>query len=279
MTVGAVIALMFADGINLFTAFDKALMESVPLLIGIVAAFAMCLEGIPVLIARLMKDVQYYGWTWFKKAMLILLILGFAIVLGFSGYVKIKTRNLLFSSVATSNLVNSVGSSMIEGTTGREDAAYLAVTIAMAVLPLATSIMALYLGWLSSDPIKGELKKQRIHIAKVQEQRAVIGAAKAELGSAETRRERLMIRETELYHDALRQLATEEDAENAMAQEAFFQGRSANDITIITAQNTPNAAFTPKSSALVENLEDTPSTSDYAGKRDRVTTIHVPRTN
>ena len=43
VTVGAVILLAAADGLNLWAAFDKVLTESIGVLIGIVVAFALCL--------------------------------------------------------------------------------------------------------------------------------------------------------------------------------------------------------------------------------------------
>lgn len=278
VTVGVVLLLAIADGLNLFAAFDKTLTESLYVLLGIVVAFSICLEGIPVLIARLMRDVSYNGWSWFKKVVLVLLLCGFMTVFGFAAYVKIATRELMLSPGST-GLVNTVDSSTVSSiSSSAKDNAYLATTIAMAALPLATSILCFYLGWLSSDPVKAEARKYRLFIVEMQERRASIVAARAELGTPEARRDQLITREQELYKDALNANAAEENLAKAMAAEAFFDGKNADQLTLISSREITEASYDPKTSAL-EKTQDAQEEPAPGSTQDKVVTIPVQRNN
>lgn len=276
ITIGVVLLLAMADGLNLWAAFDKVLTESIGVLIGIVVAFALCLEGIPVLIARLMKDVQYYGWSWFKKTMLILLVCGFLTVFGFAADVKIETRDLMFSTASAAMVSTAASNTTTVLSSDVKDRAYLAATIAMAALPLATSILAFYLGWLSSDPVKAEARKYRLFIARSKERLADIVAAHAELGTPEARRAQLIKRENELYADALQQNAAEEGLAKAVAVEAFFEGKDADSLTLITSRKTTETRYQPKTSSLADT-EDTPEPSAPCPPSERLMTIPVQR--
>lgn len=274
VTVGVVMLLAAADGLNLWAAFDKVLTESIGVLIGIVLAFALCLEGIPVLTSRLIMEVIYSGWSRFRKIMLALLLVGFLIVVGFAAYVKIAARDLMLSS-ATVGLVNSaVSNAVTEVSSDSKDGAYLAATIAMAALPLATSILAFYLGWLSSDPVKTAAKKHRLYIAEMKERQVILSAQRAELGAPDVRRNFLIQREKELYADALNQNGSVEALVQADTVEAFFVGKTADELTTIAARKTATANYEPKESSLaIPEEEYEITTQDHA--QDKVRTIPI----
>ena len=156
-------------------------------------------------------------------------------------------------SATTINLVNTATNTSVTGIpSAAKDKAFLAATIAMAALPLATSTLAFYLGWLSTDPVQAKAKRYRIYIASMQERSVALTAAHAELGTPEAHRAQLIKREKELYDDALKQNAAEEALAKAIAAEAFFAGRDPNELTIIANRETTDANYSPKASTLAD---------------------------
>ena len=193
----------------------------------------------------------------------------------FAAYVKIATRDLMLSA-SQDALVNAAAADAAQVVSGNEtDKAYLAVTIAMAALPLATSITAFYLGWLSSDPVVADINKHRLYIARMQDHRASLAATRAEAGAPEAHRAQLIKREKELYADKLRQNAANEELVNASTAEAFFTGRSADDITIISNRSIAKASYEPKASTLADTEETTEQDTETYHMYDRVKAIPV----
>lgn len=157
------VVLLFAmDWINQFSAFDAVLTENQWIGMMLSLCLALVFNVIPLILGKFIKDYQYNRGGRSMKPILFLVIT-FFLVFAISAAFRWNTRDLSFAAVSgvTTNssmvMTSPEMSSLAEQTSPGDDLGAKTLTILLAVLPLITSIVSTFLGYVSSDPILDKL--------------------------------------------------------------------------------------------------------------------------
>lgn len=191
----ALVVLLFAmDWINQFSAFDAVLTENQWIGMMLSLCLALVFNVIPLILGKFIKDYQYHRGSKSVKPV-IFLVVTFFLVFAISAAFRWNTRELSFAAVSsvTSNssvvVTNPEMTVLTETTAPGDDPGARTLTILLAALPLITSIVSTFLGYVSSDPILDKLNfyKQRIYelYEAKKDGTAAVGELKERIGQIE----------------------------------------------------------------------------------------------
>lgn len=174
-----VIFLSLLDAATLFTVIDTVMVENE--FIGRLMTFglALCLNFIPLVGGYLIRE-RYYERSRVPIWSLVVLLATFLLLWGATVYLRAETSALNFSGTE-STMVNTVGTQTPVNAQNNEGVSN-ALTLLLSVMPLVTSIVNLYLGFISDDPVQNRINYLRMRRLELESYRADLLAALNELG-------------------------------------------------------------------------------------------------
>lgn len=164
VVLAMVVILFLMDWINQFSAFDAVLTESQWIGMMLSLCLALIFNVIPLILGKFIKDYQYHRGSHSRKPMLFL-VATFFLVFAVSVTFRWNTRELSFAAVSSVATNSSVAGASRESTSTGDEPGAICLTILLAILPLITSIVSTFLGYVSSDPILDKLNfyKRRMY--------------------------------------------------------------------------------------------------------------------
>jgi len=175
------IILAFSDALNMYALFEELLIESVAVLLFVTASVAICLTLIPLILGHLMR-LKYYGLAKVSNVWLAVLLATFVLLFAVTAYIRWETRDLNYVDLGTTmqNTADMTANVMTQEEKANSASA-IATTIILMVMPMITSIVAFFLGWISSDPLKNEIKYYRQLVVQLESKHVELQGAINEL--------------------------------------------------------------------------------------------------
>lgn len=169
------------DFATLYTMWNLYLLES-PLVLYLLAGGFACILDVPMAIAgnafkQYKQGLRPKGEAWL---ILILSVLAFLVVFLLSFGFRIETRELAFGADLSGGLVSMTGSGTVQTQSGSGDLAQLFAALAMAFLPMATSLSAFAVTFMVSNPMEDRLLLLQTQRAALQAQIARLEGAMAQ---------------------------------------------------------------------------------------------------
>jgi hypothetical protein len=168
------VVLAFADFSVLYSILDRAVTQAwyLGLVLAIVVAFM--LNFLPVMIAK------YYFRTVYKlrrmaALQLVLAIIGFLLLYVGTVYFRFTFQDM-YGETAENHLVNNLESVMVQADS-IDDKKSFGTVLFLSITPLITSLIALLLGFVSSDEVKRKRYKLRRMITQLDESIAELEAS------------------------------------------------------------------------------------------------------
>lgn len=219
------------DAMTLYTVFDAVMVESQ--FIGIMYTFgiALLLNFIPLIMGKLLKD-YFYKRNGTKLWSVISLSVVFVVLFATVFWLRFETRELNFSGIESS-MTSTVNSAMSDSQTDVNDAVSISLACLLGISPLITSIVNLYLGYMSTDPLKQEIAQRKDYALRLAERQGYLMACKKELESFST--ENFVFLEEEHKESYFKKLKAEEERLKVLARLKLAEAlKNAEEITTVT---------------------------------------------
>ena len=167
------------DAMTLYTVFDTVMVESQ--LIGIMYTFgiALLLNFIPLILGKLLKD-YFYKRNGTKLWSVIALSVVFMVLFTIVFWLRFETRELNFSGIESS-MTSTVNGTISDSQADINDTVSISLACLLGISPLITSIVNLYLGYMSTDPLKQEIAQRKDYALMLAERQGYLIACKKEL--------------------------------------------------------------------------------------------------
>jgi len=175
-----VIGLSLVDAATLWSVFDKIMLESQ--IIGMFLTFgvALSLNFIPLIAGKFLKE-YFYHRSRIKLWQIIALGAVFFLLYVATFWLRWVTRFVSLDNGLENGLVSTIDSAT-SGAAGAQDSAIQAgTTILLGIVPFVTSVINLYLGFISGDPILKKLNRIRLRKIELHEHLAELEACEIEL--------------------------------------------------------------------------------------------------
>lgn len=195
-----VVSLSLLDAATLFNVLDTVMVENA--LIGklMTGGLALTLNFLPLIGGYLLRE-RYYDRSRVSNFSLAALLATFLLLWGATVYLRFETKELNFSGME-STMVNTVGTQTAGPDGETSDGVANALTFLLAVMPLVTSIVNLYLGFISDDPVKKRINKLRMRCLELEAMEAELMAAENEM--CQDRIGKLLLLNEDRYRAAVR---------------------------------------------------------------------------
>ena len=175
-----VIGLSCLDAVTLYTVIDTVMVENQYISKFMVGGISLALNFIPLIAGHLIQK-KYYGLSRIPIWMLAALAVTFLLLFATTFYLRWETRELNFSGaeslIVDSAAINTFNSPSVD----QNSAVATALTFLLGILPLITSIINLYLGFISDDPILRKINKLRLRRIELSETLSDLEAARCEM--------------------------------------------------------------------------------------------------
>lgn len=176
------IALAYLDGVTLFTTFDEVTFNNVVVIFSLTAGFAFTLNFLPLVLGRLYQCWRY-GIRNIRAWMLVVGLLIWLILFGLTFGLRWATRGGETSGMENLMVTaNGLGTALSSADPNSPES--IASTLLCGFNPLVTSLINLYLGVLTDDPILRTIRKLTVGREKIRIGISILFAAKTELNLA-----------------------------------------------------------------------------------------------
>lgn len=171
------------DAATLFSLFDAVMTENAFVGRLLTAGFALTLNFIPLIAGYLLRE-KYYERSRVSPLALPALAGIFLLLWGCTVWLRFSCKELSFSGgpVLVNQAAAIVGNSEAMSSASTTDAAIQnSLTLLLSISPFVTSVINLFLGFLSYDPVKSRINLLKIRRQDLVEQRQELMAWQAEL--------------------------------------------------------------------------------------------------
>ena len=175
-----VVGLSCLDAVTIFTVIDNVMVENQYISIFLVGGLALTLNFIPLIVGHILRK-RYYGLARYPLWSLLALGLTFLLLFALTVYLRWETRELNFSGTEGLIIDTTSQNSFSAQTASKDGPIATAVTLLLATLPLITSIINVYLGYISDDPVLKKIHKLRLRRIELMATIADLRAAKSEM--------------------------------------------------------------------------------------------------
>ncbi len=219
------------DAMTLYTVFDTVMVESQ--FIGIMYTFgiALLLNFIPLILGKLLKD-YFYKRNGTKLWSVIVLSVVFMVLFTIVFWLRFETRELNFSGFESS-MTSTVNGTISDSQADINDTVSISLACLLGISPLITSIVNLYLGYMSTDPLKQEIAQRKDYALMLAERQGYLIACKKELESFSI--ENLEILEEGCKDSYLKKIKADEERLKILARLKLAEAlKNAGEITTVT---------------------------------------------
>lgn len=223
-----VISLSLLDAATLFDVLDTVMVQNAMIGKLMTGGLALTLNFIPLIGGYLLRE-RYYDRSRVSLFALGALLAAFLLLWGATVYLRFETKELNFSGME-STMVNTVDEQMETFGSGSDDGVANALTFLLSIMPLVTSIVNLYLGFISDDPVKKRINKLRLRILELEAMEAELMAAELEM--SQDRIGKLRALNEARYQAAVRKTQSRFDGIAAFVR--FWLGQYLSDPTSIS---------------------------------------------
>lgn len=216
-----VIGLSLVDAATLWSVFDKIMLESQ--IIGMFLTFgvALSLNFIPLIAGKLIK-LYFYRESKIKPWHIVVLGAVFFLLYAATFWLRWVTRFVSLDNGLDSGLVSTIGGATSDAAAAQDSAIQAGTTILLGIVPFVTSVINLYLGFISGDYKLKKINHLRIRMIELRENLAELDAAEIELRHP-GKREELERLESDKFNAYKDELAAERDQLKVMARVLLYK--------------------------------------------------------